>query len=226
MVRSAMTEKQHEALGLPLSERVDYLIIVASMAGADVALKQEETDKLRALCKELGLPEEETKKVLTASESATASVERHLESLKTSPLRFSLLSDCVSLAYADGTYEKSEKSEIRALAAQLGVTEEQLSAIEAFVATCHEAARTGSASAKAGEEIAERLAQVGVPIGVMAAISAVGLEMTGAATGLAALGTGLGIATGAGAVFGLGVGTYMGVRWLQKRLSHGAPSSP
>jgi uncharacterized tellurite resistance protein B-like protein len=220
-----MTEKQHEALGLPLSERVDYLIIVASMAGADVQLKQSETDKLKALCHQLGLPDEELKKVLTASQSATASVERHLEGLKASPLRFSLLSDCVSLAYADGKYEKTEKAEIRALAGQLGVAEEQVVAIEELVATCRQAAEGGPASTQAGEEIGAKLARVGVPVGVMAAVSAVGLEMTGAATGLAALGAGLGVATGFGAVFGLGVGTYMGVRWLQKRL-HGAPSAP
>jgi uncharacterized tellurite resistance protein B-like protein len=221
-----MTEKQHEALGLPLSERVDYLIIVASMAGADVELKQQETDKLKALCEQLGLPDEELKKVLTAAQSATASIHRHLEGLKASPLRFSLLSDCVSLAYADGKYENSEKAEIRSLAAQLDVSEEQLSAIEELVATCHQAAKGGPVSEKHGEEIATKLAQVGVPVGVMAAVSVVGLEMTGAATGLAALGIGLGAATGFGAVFGLGVGTYMGVRWLQKRIAHGASAAP
>jgi uncharacterized tellurite resistance protein B-like protein len=221
-----MTEKQHEALGLPLSERVDYLIIVASMAGADVELKQQETDKLKALCEQLGLPDEELKKVLTAAQSATASIHRHLEGLKASPLRFSLLSDCVSLAYADGTYEKAEKAEIRSLAAQLDVTEEQIVAIEDLVATCHQATKGGPVSEKHGEEIAARLAQVGVPVGIMAAVSVVGLEMTGAATGLAALGIGLGAATGFGAAFGLGVGTYMGVRWLQKRIGHGAASTP
>jgi uncharacterized tellurite resistance protein B-like protein len=217
-----MTEKQHEALGLPLSERVDYLIIVASMAGADVELKQEETDKLKTLCKQLGLPDEELKKVLTAAQSATASIHRHLEGLKASPLRFSLLSDCVALAYADDKYEESEKAEVRSLAAQLGVTEEQVVAIEELVATCHQAVKGGPVSEKHGEEIGAKLARVGVPVGVMAAVSAVGLEMTGAATGLAALGIGLGAATGFGAAFGLGVGTYMGVRWLQKRIAHGA----
>ena len=68
-----MTQK-HEARDLPLNERVDYLMIVASMAGADVMLDQHELDRLRELCAELGLPEKETEDVLTASHRPTATI--------------------------------------------------------------------------------------------------------------------------------------------------------
>jgi uncharacterized tellurite resistance protein B-like protein len=219
-----MTEKKHEALDLPLAERVDYLIVVASMAGVDVKLEPEETAKLKSLCKELGLPDEELKRVLGASQAATSAVERHLEGLKASPLRFALLKDCVSLAYADHVYNDDEKAEVRKLARQLDVTDEQLAAIEELVDACDKASKGSPHTA--GEQLAENLAGAGIPIGILAAASAIGLEFTEAATGLAALGIGLGVATGFGAFLGLGAGTYMGVRWLQKRLKQGGASAP
>jgi uncharacterized tellurite resistance protein B-like protein len=218
-----MTKKQHDARDLPLTERVDYLMVVASMAGADVVIDQAEKDRLRELCGELGLPERETAAVLSACQRPTASIERHIDGLKSSPLRFTLLSDCVSLAYADGDYGKDERREVESLARALGVSGEQLAPIEELVRATH-AAATGGADDhhKAGLAIAEKLAAVGVPIGAVAAISAVGLEMAGVSTGVAALGVGLGIATGFGAVLGIGVGSYMGVRWLKGKLKHDA----
>jgi hypothetical protein len=101
------------------------------------------------------------------------------------------------------------------------VTNEQLAAIEEFVKATHDAL-TGKEGDhhKKGRAIAEKLAGVGIPIGAVAAVSAVGLEMAGVSTGLAALGMGLGVATGFGAVLGIGVGSYMGVKWLRGKLGH------
>lgn len=215
-----MTTKHHDARDLPLQQRIDYLMIVASMAGADVVLDQAEMDQLKNLCGELGLPEKETEKILTASHRPTASIERHLEGLKGSPLRFTLLSDCISLAYADDVYGKDEQHEVHELARALDVSTEQLAAIEKFVEAAHKAASGHDGDHhKIGKTIAQDLAAVGVPIGAVAAVSAVGLEMAGVSTGLAALGMGLGIATGFGAVLGIGIGSYMGVKWLKKKLS-------
>lgn len=215
-----MTQK-HEAHDLPLNERVDYMMIVASMAGADVMLDQHELDRLRELCDELELPQKETEEILAASHRPTASIERHLDALKSSALRFKLLSDCVSLAYADDDYGKEEKSEVDALAKSLDVTAEQLTAIEELVKATHDAVmgKHGDHHTR-GAALAEKLAGVGVPIGVVAAMSAVGAEMAGVSTGLAALGVGLGVATGFGAVLGIGVGSYMGVKWLKGKITH------
>jgi uncharacterized tellurite resistance protein B-like protein len=218
-----MTEKAHEALALPLSERVHYLMIVASMAGADVVLETAETARLESLCKELGLPEQETRDIIATAHRPTAMIERHLEELGTSALRFALLSDCISLAFADDDYGKDEQREVHALAKSLGVSDEQLSALEEYVRSARAAASgtDGDHHRKAGVAIAEKLAAVGVPVGVVAAVSALGLEMAGVSTGLAAFGMGLGVATGFGAAIGLGVGTYMGVRWLKGKLGGG-----
>ena len=98
---------------------------------------------------------------------------------------------------------------------------DKVTAIEELVKATHDAAMGKDGDHhKKGTAIAEKLAGVGVPIGAVAAVSAVGLEMAGVSTGLAALGMGLGVATGFGAVLGIGVGSYMGVKWLRGKLGH------
>lgn len=212
------TPRRHEALDVPLAERVHYLMIVASMAGVDVVLTPEELAKLGQLCKELELPEAETREILTVAHRPTASIERHLDALKASPLRFALLTDCLSMAYADGEYAKGEQKEIRDLAGALGVDEQQLAALE----ECVQALRAATGDTHPHhEKLADRLAAVGIPVGIVATLSAVGLTSAGVSSGAAAVAMGLGIATGFGAVVGLGVGTVVGVRWLHGKMKHG-----
>jgi uncharacterized tellurite resistance protein B-like protein len=221
--------KPHEALSVPLAERVDYLMIIASMAGADVVLKAEEIDKLRQLCGELQIPEKDTTRVLAAAHSPTAKVERHLEALVASPLRFTLLSDCLALAYADGDYSKGERKEIHALARALRIDDAQVKALEEAGAALRKAADVehGPEHHAHVQNLAQRLAAVGIPVGVVAGLSAVGLANAGVSTGATALLMGLGIASGFGAVLGLGVGTVMGVKWLHDKLAgNEQPSSP
>jgi uncharacterized tellurite resistance protein B-like protein len=222
MMPRVTSSKLHEAHDIPLSERVDYLTIVASMAGADVSIAPEELEKLRELCKALDLPPRETEQVLATSRRPTAMIDRHFEALKASPLRFALLSDCLSLAYADGEYAESERKEIAALARALDVAGPQLAALEECALSINEASAHGHEGEwkKRGEKLASQLAAVGIPVGAVAALSAVGLSTAGVSTGAAALIMGLGLATGLGAVVGLSVGTVLGLRWLHDRVTH------
>lgn len=216
------TSKPHEAHDIPLAERVDYLMIIASMAGADVSIAQEELRKLRDLCQALELPERELELVLSTARRPTASIERHLDALKTSPLRFTLLSDCLSLAYADGEYAKSERKEIASLASALGVNAAQLSTLEECALALAEAAAQGGDShawKKRSEELAARLVAVGIPIGAVATVSAAGVALAGVSTGVAALVVGLGVASGLGALLGLSIGTVIGIRWLHEKIA-------
>lgn len=220
MMRAVTSPKTHDAHDIPLAARVDYLTIIASMAGADVSLAPEEMAKLRELCRALELPERETQNILDTARRPTASIERHLDALKASPLRFALLSDCLSLAYADGEYAKSERKEIASLANALDVSSEQLAALEECARAVAEAhAKEHPADWKAtSEKLAANLAGVGIPIAAVGALSAVGLSTAGISTGAAALAMGLGLASGLGAVLGLTVGTVMGIRWLHDRM--------
>jgi uncharacterized tellurite resistance protein B-like protein len=215
------TTKPHEALAVPLEERIHYLTVVASMAGVDVVLTPEELGRLEQLCRELELPDTETKRILTIAHRPTASIERHLDALRASPLRFALLTDCLSMAYADGEYAKGEQREIRDLARALEVDDTQLAALEECV---KELRLAPGAPPPHHEKLSERLAAVGIPVGLVATLSAVGLTSAGVSSGAAAVAMGLGIASGFGAVVGLGVGTVVGVRWLHAKLKHGATS--
>jgi len=181
--------KPHEALAVPLAARIDYLMIIASMAGADVVLAAEETDKLRQLCRELELPDADAARVLTAAHSPTAKVERHLEALTASPLRFTLLSDCLALAYADGEYSKGERKEIHALARALQIDDAQVTALEEAGAALRKAQdlEHGPEHHAHVQNLAQRLAAVGIPVGIVATLSAVGLSSAGVSTGAAAL---------------------------------------
>jgi len=220
-MRAVTSPKTHQAHDITLAERVDYMTIIASMAGADVSLAPEEMAKLRELCRALELPERETQRILDTAHRPTASVERHLDALKSSPLRFALLSDCLSLAYADGEYAKSERKEIASLAKALDVSDEQLAALEECaraVAEAHAKQHPNDWKAR-GEKLADKLAAVGVPIAAVGGLSAVALSTAGVSSGVAALVMGLGLASGLGAVLGLGVGTVIGIRWLHDRMS-------
>ncbi len=219
-MRAVTSTKTHDAHDVSLAERVDYMTVIASMAGADVSLAPEEMAKLRELCRALELPERETRAILDTAHRPTASIERHLEALKSSPLKFALLSDCLSLAYADGEYAKSERTEIASLAKALNVTGEQLAALEECARALAEAHAKGHATdwKSKSEQLAEQLASVGIPIAAVGALSAVGLSTAGISSGVAALVMGVGVASGFGAVLGLTVGTVMGIRWLHDRM--------
>ena len=216
-----MSTEPHVALKIPLIERVHYLSIVASMAAADASLSSDELAMLRTLCADLQLPPHETEQVMETAHHPTASLERHLEGLKSSELKYGLLTDCIALAYSDGVYEDDEKVEVRSLARALEVSEEQLVALEACAKAAFEAHKAAHAGDhhSSGEHIASQLAAVGVPVAAVATVSALGLTTAGVSSGLAAFAMGLGIASGFGAAIGLGVGTYVGVRWAHKKLS-------
>jgi uncharacterized tellurite resistance protein B-like protein len=216
-----MSPSPHQALELTLDERVDYLAVVASIAAADARLQNSEKAKLRELGRSLDLPEDRMREVLDVAERPTGSVERRLDRLKDSDLRFALLTDCIFLAHADNDFGDDEKEEIGRLGTALGVSGEQLAALVEYVVTARAAARSDDTAAQQhrGEELAGKLAALGIPLGAVSLASALGLATSGASSGLAALALGFGAASGFGLVLGVGVGTFMGVRWLRGKLS-------
>lgn len=214
-----MSNQPHEALSVPLPERIDYLTVIASMVGADVVLDPAEIEQLKALCRALEVPDPDAQKILETAQLPTRSVVRHVENLRQSDLRFALLTDCIALAYADGDYAKGERKEIMDLAAELGVTGDQVSALEEAYRSLHaKDIQEHHRQHHSASAIAARLAAAGIPLGVGGGISAVGLSAAGIATGGTAVALGLGIATGFGAVLGAGLGTVIGVRWLHDHM--------
>ncbi len=218
---------EHEARNIPLAERVAYATVVGSMAAADDVVAPAELDKLKSLCKALGLPDGETQKVIVTAESRNGvAAQRAMTRLAQSDLRFTLYTDCLLLAYADETVVKQEREMLQGIAKALQIDEAKAKLLEEYVTVAREAARPDAdhqvAKARA-EELASELAAVGIPVGAVALTSAAWLSAAGITTGLAAVGAGLGIATGFGAIVGLGVGTLYGVRWLHHKLVQRSP---
>ncbi len=217
-----MTDSVHEALKIPLGERVDYLTMVASLASADGVVQAEELDALRALGNRLALPPEKmTDVVLAAGQREAHHSKKAIERLRGSELRFKLLADALAIALADGSVDPGEDEAIRGLAKQLGVRDDQLAALRKVADAVKKAAAEGASESEMrhlGERCAADLAAVGVPLGALAVGSAFGLSAVGVSSGMSALWLGLGLAGGLGVAIGAGIGTMLGVRWLYRRL--------
>lgn len=215
---------KHPATDLPIAERVDFLVVVASMAAADGEIAASEFQKLREMCKILELGADEIGQVMAAAEKPDGVRIREVTGrLRSSELRFTLMTDLLFMAYADDKFVEAEQRETRALADALGIADAQLAALEKYVVAVRKAgAATGVDSddmKKLGGDVASSLAATGIPIAAVAVSGSVfGLSAAGITSGLAALGLGLGMASGLGVAVALGVGSFFGVRWLYRRV--------
>lgn len=217
-------EDKHEASELPLEERIDYLMVVAAMMAADGDADTNEVQKLRELCEALKLAPADTVSVIAqANEPDITRVQRALTRLKTSALKFTLMTDCLFMAFADGKIVPEEEAEISAIADALGITQKQVIALRKYVEAVLNIAKGEVPKEAAKRVLGEALAgaaSVGAPIGAIALSGSVyGLSAAGITSGLAALGMGAGMLTGLGAAIGLGVGTYVGVKWLYGKVT-------
>lgn len=219
------TAAKHPATELPQSERVDYLIVIASMAAADGEVAGAEFEKLRAFCRALDLGALEAGQVMAALEGPDEVRIREVTArLKSSQLRFTLMTDLLFMAYADGKFVDSERREIRGLGDALGINDAQLEALEKYVQAVLKAEKAEEVGPedfkKLGGDVAASLAAAGVPVAAVAVSGSVfGLSAAGITSGLAALGMGFGMASGLGVAVGIGVASYFGVRWLYRRVT-------
>jgi uncharacterized tellurite resistance protein B-like protein len=215
---------KHPATKLPLSERIDYLVVVASMAAADGEIAGAEYEKLREFCKALELGPAEIGQVMAAVEEPdTVRIREVTGRLRSSQLRFTLMTDLLFMALADEKFVEAERREIRALADALNLTDPQLAALEKYVQAVLKAGKADGVGAedfkKLGGDVAASLAATGIPIAAVAVSGTVfGLSAAGITSGLAALGLGLGMASGLGVAVAIGVGSFFSVRWLYRRV--------
>ena len=115
-------------------EKGAYLGAIAALAFADRQASEEELAYLDALNESAGLSQEQSSLMHEAAVSHITEddLERCLDVLKTSDLRFSLISDLVAFAEADQSYSEEEKHYVEKVASYLGVNEEQLGLLNQF----------------------------------------------------------------------------------------------
>lgn len=222
--KSTEKNKDHDALSVNVAERTDYLTVVAAMLAADGVVEPAELAKLHELCKSLELPATETGEVLAATHQPSPDrVQSTLARLKNSDLKFALMTDCIFMAYADGKVMAEEEAELRSIAEALGISARQVASLRKYVEAVNRVVKEGVPADQAKRILGEAVAgaaSVGVPVAAIAVSGTVfGLSAAGITSGLAALGMGFGMLTGVGVVIGIGMGSYVGVRWLYKKVA-------
>ncbi len=104
-------------------EKEAYIGVIASIATADRTATEDELEYLDALSEAAGINPAVASD--NAKDTSNAQLTSHLEVLKQSDLRFSLIADIISFAQSDGKYTVDEEEKIKSISSYLGITEEQ-----------------------------------------------------------------------------------------------------
>jgi len=115
-------------------EKGAYLGAISSIATADRAASDEEMEYIMALAESAELSDEQKKAVSRAATELTGQeLKKCLDILKTSDLKFSLVTDLISFAEADKKYSDEEKANVEKIAQYLGINQQQFSLLDQFV---------------------------------------------------------------------------------------------
>jgi uncharacterized tellurite resistance protein B-like protein len=152
------------------TEKTAYLSAIAALATADRQASEPEQEFLQRLAQQAGLSSGSAQQVLAAAQSSNnQSIQQSLDQLKGSDLRFSLVTDLISFARADGAYSNEEEAMVSKMAAYLGVNEEQKATLENVVDQAanvpHDAQDPGKQSFLGG--LGDKLSNVGIPKGAL-----------------------------------------------------------
>ena len=154
------------------AEKTAYLSAIAALATADRQASAPEEEFLQRLTQQAGLSQAAAQQVLQAAQDSTnQSIQQNLDALKGSDLRFSLITDLISFARADGAYSNEEEAMVSKMASYLGVNPEQKATLENVVDQAanvpHDAQDPGKQGFLSG--LGDKLSNVGIPKGALMA---------------------------------------------------------
>lgn len=116
------------------AEKGAYLGAIASIATADYSASQEELDYIMVLADSADISESQKEAVSrAATELSGEELTRCLDILKTSDLRFSLITDLMNFGQSDKDYSEKEKMNVEKIAGYLQINQEQFSLLDQFV---------------------------------------------------------------------------------------------
>ena len=125
-------------------EKGAYLGALATMASADGHVSDEEIEFLQLMAEAAELPENlHTEIASIAKNPSQISLQRCLDVLKASQLRFSFLTDIISFAKSDGQYTPEEQKRIAEVGEYLGIDQKQFSILDQFVDKANDAQKQG-----------------------------------------------------------------------------------
>lgn len=115
-------------------EKGAYLGAISSIATADRNASEEELEYIDALAESAELSDEQREAVRRAATEITGEeLNKCLDVLKGSELRFSLITDLIAFAESDQNYTPEEKANIDKIAQYLNINKEQYAALNQFV---------------------------------------------------------------------------------------------
>ncbi|MEJ7736065.1 MAG: TerB family tellurite resistance protein [Chitinophagaceae bacterium] len=130
-------------------EKGAYLGAIASIATADHSATEEETEYIGELADAAELSAAQKQAVIAAAtELSGDELKNCLDILKTSELRFSLITDLISFAESDQHYSAEEKNNVEKIAQYLNIDQQQFSLLDQF-------AKKTAASGASGEEVSK-----------------------------------------------------------------------
>ncbi|RFP64856.1 TerB family tellurite resistance protein [Hymenobacter lapidiphilus] len=147
-------------------EKAAYLSAIASLASADREASAPEIEFLQQLAHQAGLSGAATQQVLSAAKSSNnETVQSNLDTLRSSDLRFSLVTDLISFARADGAYSNTEEEMVNKISQYLGINEEQQHTLEQVVDQASNIPHNASDPAKQSflGGIGDKLESAGIP---------------------------------------------------------------
>ena len=154
------------------AEKTAYLSAIAALSTADRQASAPETEFLQRLTQQAGLSAGAAQQVLAAAQdSNNQTIQQSLDQLKGSDLRFSLVTDLISFARADGAYSNDEEAMVSKMAAYLGVNEEQKATLENVVDQAASVPHDAQDPNKQGflSGLGDKLSNVGIPKGALMA---------------------------------------------------------
>jgi uncharacterized tellurite resistance protein B-like protein len=127
-----------------LEEKGAYLAALATMAAADGNASAEELEFLALTSEAAELPENIQQEIIEiAKNPSQISLQKCLDVLKKSQLRFSFITDIISFAKADGQYTPDEQKHIQDIAQHLEINQKQFSVLDQFVNKANDAQQHG-----------------------------------------------------------------------------------
>lgn len=139
-----MTEETTLLKNYSDQEKGAYLGALATIASADGTVTEDELNFLRLLGEAAELPaslEQEVESI--AKNPSQISLQKCLDTLKTSELRFSFVIDIISFAKSDGEYSPDEQRRIGEIGQYLGIDQKQFSILDQFVDKANQAQQQG-----------------------------------------------------------------------------------
>lgn len=117
---------------------------LATIASADGHVSEDEIQFLQLTSEAAELPENLQQEVISiARNPSQISLQRCLDVLKGSPLRFSFITDIISFAKSDGQYTSDEQKRIAEVSNYLGIDQNQFSILDQFVDKANQAQEKG-----------------------------------------------------------------------------------